>query len=355
MGLPLFAYAIHTGHLYGMERMVLATLDGLRHRFRPVLVTPPGPALARARSMGISAVEYSGPVGYARALYRLFALEAPIVVADTTVAQAAIGAMVHAVHPRATCGRVHVVHGCEDDHRAYGHKHLLRGIDTTVVAVSEFVRQRLVFHGLPASRIVTIPNFLCRSAQRHALAPRPVGLRRVVAVGRLSRGKRVDVLLDAIASRPELGAIEVRILGDGDERDALAARARGLNVTFAGFADGVDRELAQADLLVHTCPNEPFGLVLLEAWAAGIPALVPDSGGAAWVVRDGIDGWHFRANDPASLAARLSWLHAAPAEVRERAAASGRAALETRFGRRVVLDAYADQLHRALAPVAQVA
>ena len=52
MTIPL-VYALHSGNLYGTERMALATLQGLRDRFDPVLLAPPGPAL-RLRPAGTS-------------------------------------------------------------------------------------------------------------------------------------------------------------------------------------------------------------------------------------------------------------------------------------------------------------
>ena len=44
--------------------------------------------------------------------------------------------------------------------------------------------------------------------------------------------------------------------------------------------------MAEADLLVHTCPAEPFGLVILEAMAVNLPVLVTDAAGWSAIVQD---------------------------------------------------------------------
>ena len=80
------------------------------------------------------------------------------------------------------------------------------------------------------------------------------------------------------------------LFGDGPERDRMKLRAAGENgrfasdVVFPGFSkdrDALARNLASADVLVHACPFETFGLSIAEAKSCGLPAVVPDDGGAA--------------------------------------------------------------------------
>ena len=58
-------------------------------------------------------------------------------------------------------------------------------------------------------------------------------------------------------------------------------------------------------------------MVIQEAFAAGCPAIVSDVGGMAEVVRDGVDGLHFRAGDAGDLAARIEFLLADRDRVKE--------------------------------------
>lgn len=107
----------------------------------------------------------------------------------------------------------------------------------------------------------------------------------LVAIGRMAVEKRWEVVVDAYRKiAAKTGAFLV-IFGDGPEREKLERdlasypRAR-----FFGFER--DREklataLASSDLLVHGCPFETFGLGVAEALACGLPAVLPDEGGAA--------------------------------------------------------------------------
>jgi len=103
--------------------------------------------------------------------------------------------------------------------------------------------------------------------------------------------------------------------------------------------------LAQSDLLVHLCPEEPFGLAILEAMAAGVPVLVPDRGGAGSLVEEGISGFHFKADDPGDLARRLIQLREAPPPYLNRAVSGGFRALATRFSARDRIGQYRQLLN----------
>ncbi|WP_051292006.1 glycosyltransferase [Acetobacter nitrogenifigens] len=97
------------------------------------------------------------------------------------------------------------------------------------------------------------------------------------AAGRMIPEKGFDVLLEAFA----LGAPEnarLVVFGDGPEREALQARACG-HVLFPGFRYDLRRDLAGLDAFVMPSRHEPFGLVLLEAMAAGLPVLATNAGG----------------------------------------------------------------------------
>jgi glycosyltransferase involved in cell wall biosynthesis len=66
---------------------------------------------------------------------------------------------------------------------------------------------------------------------------------------------------------------------------------------------------AMADCLVHPNPEEPFGLVVLEAAACGLPLLAARTGAALDLVEDGVSGFFVRP-EPAEIAARLDELAA---------------------------------------------
>jgi glycosyltransferase involved in cell wall biosynthesis len=90
--------------------------------------------------------------------------------------------------------------------------------------------------------------------------------------------------------------------------------------------------LAGLDVVVCPSVREPFGMVLLEAMAAGRPVVASDSGGPAEIVEDGMSGLLFPTGDAAALAERLQRLLDDPA-LRERLAEGGRRRVREAFDR----------------------
>jgi glycosyltransferase involved in cell wall biosynthesis len=92
-------------------------------------------------------------------------------------------------------------------------------------------------------------------------------------------------------------------------RDAVLHRLEALGlgpaVAVMDHRDDVARVLAGLDVLVCPSDHEPFGMIVLEALAAGRPVVASDSGGPAEILEDGESGLLFRTGDPEALAAAL--------------------------------------------------
>jgi alpha-1,6-mannosyltransferase len=104
----------------------------------------------------------------------------------------------------------------------------------------------------------------------------------LVGVGRFAFEKRWDVVIDAFARTTRGKDATLLLFGDGPERERLERRAPP-NVYFVDFEKDrakLASALASADMLVHSCPYETFGLAVAEAAACGVPVVVPDKGGA---------------------------------------------------------------------------
>jgi glycosyltransferase involved in cell wall biosynthesis len=138
----------------------------------------------------------------------------------------------------------------------------------------------------------------------------------VGAVGRLVPIKDLTTLLEAMA-RPTLEGVHLAVVGDGDERPALEARAAALGVGdrvhFTGWATDVAGVMADLDVVVLTSRNEGTPVSLIEAAASGRPAVATRVGGVPLVVRDGATGWLAPPGQPDEVARLLRRLLDDPA------------------------------------------
>jgi glycosyltransferase involved in cell wall biosynthesis len=132
----------------------------------------------------------------------------------------------------------------------------------------------------------------------------------VVGVGRLVPIKGFDLLVEAVpavlAAVPET---EVLLVGDGPDRDGLAARAAELGVAarvrFLGTTSDVVLPLAAADVCAAPSRNEGMGRALVEAMALAVPVVGAAVGGIPAVIGDDEAGRLIPSGDAAALAAAL--------------------------------------------------
>jgi glycosyltransferase involved in cell wall biosynthesis len=345
-------YMLHSGNLYGTERMALATADGLRDDFRPVMFAPAGPALTEAARLGFEVKAFGSARELANVVSPYFSRSREVAVIATGVMHS-FCAMAQSTLHRRRMAHLHVVHGGTEERLSYGRKGWLNRSSARMVAVSSFVKTRLIANGVRADKIEVVENFLSDHdpAQFAHRAPfQQAGMQRALVISRVDPVKRVDLLLDALDQHPSLRSIDIRVLGAGWDLDKLRSRASAShpNVSFAGFVENARQELAQSDLLIHLCPSEPFGLAILEAMAALVPVLVPDQGGAGSLVADGVSGFKFIADDASSLARKLIEVNATSPSDLNRVAANGRELLETRFSTNARVNDYRMLLHKGL-------
>ena len=227
----------------------------------------------------------------------------------------------------------------------------LRRFDA-VVAVSQPQVGELVRAGVSPKRV-----HLLRNAWRDTLQMLPALTAReylgvspdafhVGWVGRLSKEKGADVLVDAVAQLADL-PIVVSMMGDGRESAPLQAqaRARGCADRFRwhGLVPSATQLFSSFDLLVLSSRTEGTPIVLLEAMAAQVPIVATAVGGVPDVLSSS-EAVLVPADNPTALAAAIRDVHALRAAATARAAAA-RTRLEQQFAAQPWLAAY-EQLYR---------
>lgn len=192
---------------------------------------------------------------------------------------------------------------------------------------------------VPAEKIDVIPNAI--DAKDLALGNRTrVATPTIGFIGRLDPVKRIPDLIEAMR---KLDGMRCLIFGEGQQRPELETQIARLQlgdrVILSGPTQGPTEALSQIDLLVLPSEAEGFGLVLIEAMAAGVPVVATDAPGIRDVVRDAQTGLLVPVGAPDKLAAAIARL-LNDAALRQRLVAEAKADVINRFSWESVLPRY---------------
>ncbi len=134
----------------------------------------------------------------------------------------------------------------------------------------------------------------------------------LIYVGRLSDEKQIEHLRPALESLPKTRLV---LVGDGPARQSLERAFAKLPVTFMGYLRGerLSQAYASADIFVFPSRLETFGLVVIEAMAAGLPVVAARVGGVSDVLREGETGYTFASGDTGALTAGIRKIAGNPA------------------------------------------
>ena len=358
-------FVSYSGIFGGSEQVLLDCLSAAPGI--PVLACPEGPLAERAGAAGVTAVTLAtrpldlradvrarvgalaGLVGHSRELRRL----------------------VRDIDPHLT-----VVWGMRSALAALG----LRQPKRLAVSHQDFLPGTLIAHGMraaaaradavfvPSTAVATELDPAGRLGSRlHVIAPgvdwdrfagvaAPPETPVVLVLGALAGWKRADLALEACAiARRDLPELVLRFVGapvTGADDLTVALRSRAAAPDLAGWVrfDGPTTDpsaaLAGATCLLHCNPREPFGIVLLEAGAAGRPVVAPDAAGPAEIV-DATSGILYPAGDADAAGRALVELHTR-AGLATALGAGGRERVRSRFDRSLTRAGFA----AALAPLA---
>lgn len=178
------------------------------------------------------------------------------------------------------------------------------------IALTSFAKSKFMEAGFPESKMVVKPNFFAREEFSAESEERKGAL----FIGRLSIEKGIHTMLSAWRNLE----VPLKVIGTGplfdDIRTANLSAIRTL-----GFKKKKEvlREMGRANFLViPSLWYEGFPMVLVEAFAHGLPIIASKLGSMAEIVEDGITGLHFEAGNAEDLAEKVRWSVKHPEEMR---------------------------------------
>lgn len=167
---------------------------------------------------------------------------------------------------------------------------------TKVIAISNGVKKSLIeYFGIPESQISVIYNGIdtsCFTADIQKGLNNPV---RLIYVGRLIKGKGVQLTLEVLSSLPKELKWTFDVIGDGPYRKELEELVNALElkdqVHFMGNCGNIPKLLKGHDIFIHMPElDEGFGIAIIEAMASGLLCICRENGGIPEIITNGKNG-----------------------------------------------------------------
>jgi len=197
--------------------------------------------------------------------------------------------------------------------RAEAEEHRLADV---VVVASSFAKRTIVENGVSADKVRVLPygvgpEWLAIGAARTARASRRPF--RFLYVGYLTKRKGLNVLFHAWEGMEAQG-LELRLAGGGGLEGGCPPGVVQLGQT---SREQLQREMAEADAFVFPSLFEGFGLVVLEAMAAGLPVITTENTAGVDLIESGVNGLLVPPADVGALRGALAALAQSPGKARE--------------------------------------
>ncbi len=331
----------------GAERFAVRLINALARRGQPVAaVTVPNGEIARMIDPGVR--QYHAPMFGVWDLWSRWRIRRFVAGFRPDVVQTYMGRATRIVHlPR---GRlpVHLARlGGFYNLKGYRHAHAW-------VGNTRGIRDYLVGHGLPESRVFHLGNFADTPARMPADNPDALraqlglaGCRVVLGLGRLHPNKGWADLLHAFARLPDRldgTPLHLLMVGDGPLRAELTLLAAALGIAprvhWAGWQTDPAPYYRLADVFVCASVHEPLGNVILEAWANRVLAVSTRAQGPLELMRDGDNGLLAPLSDPAGLAATILKALQLDAAARTRLIEAGAQEIDRHHSEDAIVSAY---------------
>lgn len=203
-------------------------------------------------------------------------------------------------------------------------------------------RNEVIYNGVDTDEFCERSTPDDRGLLRGALGLRDTDY--VIGISALLRPEKNHLqLVDAVAALRNMGIpARALVIGDGEMRGAIEARARELklesDIVIAGFQKDVRPYIAACDAMALCSITEAFSLAAIEAMACGRPLVHSDVGGAAEMIVPGRNGFLFPVGDTRAFVDKLAVL--ANRAVSRRMGSHAREAVEARFSEKAMVDRY---------------
>ena len=160
------------------------------------------------------------------------------------------------------------------------------------------------------SRLIELPNAINIEAFNFCKRMKPINELRLITTGSLVPKKNHVFLLEVMKElRRSPYKVHLDILGDGPLRTFLTEKARDRQledeISFHGTVNDVFHFLSTSHVYVHPATYEPFGLVIVEAMATGLPVVCLDAKGNRGIVDDGVNGFMIEKPDAKLFAQKI--------------------------------------------------
>lgn len=188
---------------------------------------------------------------------------------------------------------------------------LLYNSNTTYLCISKdtesYVRNHLDSNKINIKLLHNAINY----SRFHSKIQKQLNSFHLISIGSLVPKKGHLFLIDVINHLKSLTDKKIffQILGDGPLKPTIANRVKELGlleeIQLLGKVNQPEEFLKSANLYIHGATEEPFGLVLLEAMAAGLPVICLNGGGNKDIMENGENGFCFDRASPEEFAAKI--------------------------------------------------
>lgn len=176
----------------------------------------------------------------------------------------------------------------------------------TYIVLTNFAREKFIEGGLPAKNIIVKPNF---SYSTTDLTARDSTDEYALFVGRLSPEKGIDTLLAAWEGIEK--RLPLRIVGDGPLKDQVVKIANSsTSIEYLGWVEELEVNALMKNAKFLVLPSkwfEGFPMVIVEAYANGLPVIASNHGSLSSVIDHKRTGLLFTPNDSDDLTAMVDW------------------------------------------------